>query len=196
MEYNNNFFYYQYKLTKRQHIDNIIVIMEGTMNIYPDLYLDSVKNINATLLKKNNLAGLILDVDNTLIDYYRNMVDGAVKWCEDLKQEGIKCIIVSNSNKREKVETVAKALDIDYIMFAKKPMKSGFKRALDLLELDVNQVAVVGDQLFTDVLGAKRMKMFSILVKQVGDKDLFITKLKRPIENAIVKRYLKGKGKK
>ena len=44
------------------------------MNIYPDLYLDSVININATLLKKNNLAGLILDVDNTLIDYYRNML--------------------------------------------------------------------------------------------------------------------------
>lgn len=165
------------------------------MNIYPDLYLDSVININATLLKKNNLAGLILDVDNTLIDYYRNMLDGVPKWCEELKQEGIKCIIVSNSNKREKVENVAKALDIDYIMFAKKPMKSGFKRALELLELKEFEVAVVGDQLFTDVLGAKRMNMFSILVKQVGEKDLFITKLKRPIENAIVKKYLNGKGK-
>lgn len=165
------------------------------MNIYPDLYLDSVTNINATLLKKNNLSGLILDVDNTLIDYYRNLVDGAEKWCEELKLEGIKCIIVSNSNKKEKVESVAKALDIDYIMFAKKPMKSGFKRALDMLEMEASKVAVVGDQLFTDVLGAKRMKMFSILVKQVGEKDLLITKLKRPIENAIIKKYLSKKGK-
>lgn len=165
------------------------------MNVYPSLYLDSVKNINPTLLKKNNIKGLILDVDNTLIDYYRNLVEGAEKWCEELKNEGIKCIILSNSNKRSKVEEVAEKLNIDYIMFAKKPLKSGFKRALSKLELKPEEVAVVGDQLFTDVIGAKRMNMFSILVKQVGEKDIFITKLKRPIENAIIKKYLE-KGKK
>ena len=165
------------------------------MNVYPSLYLDSVKNINPTLLKKNNIKGLILDVDNTLIDYYRNLVDGAEKWCEELKNEGIKCIILSNSNKRSKVEEVAEKLNIDYIMFAKKPLKSGFKRALSKLELKPEEVAVVGDQLFTDVIGAKRMNMFSILVKQVGEKYIFITKLKRPIENAIIRKYLE-KGKK
>ena len=165
------------------------------MNVYPSLYLDSVKNINPTLLKKNNIKGLILDVDNTLIDYYRNLVEGAEKWCEELKNEGIQCIILSNSNKKRKVEEVAEKLNIDYIMFAKKPLKSGFKRALSKLELKPEEVAVVGDQLFTDVIGAKRMNMFSILVKQVGEKDIFITKLKRPIENAIIKKYLE-KGKK
>ena len=93
------------------------------------------------------------------------------------------------------MEEVAEKLNIDYIMFAKKPLKSGFKRALSKLELKPEEVAVVGDQLFTDVIGAKRMNMFSILVKQVGEKDIFITKLKRPIENAIIKKYLE-KGKK
>lgn len=166
------------------------------MNVYPDLYLNSVIDINATLLKKNKLEALILDVDNTLIDYYKNLIDGAEDWCENLKSEGIKCIILSNSNKKEKVETVAKKLGIKYIMFAKKPLKSGFKRALEKLEMKPEQVAVVGDQIFTDVIGAKRMKMFSILVKQVGEKDIFITKVKRPIENAIIKNYLREKGKK
>lgn len=165
------------------------------MNVYPDLYLDNVTEINATLLKKNKIEGLILDVDNTLIDYYRNLIDGAEEWCEELKNEGIKCIILSNSNKRDKVEKVAKSLNIEYLMFAKKPMKSGFKKALDQMGLLPEKVAVVGDQLFTDVLGAKRMNMFSILVKQVGEKDIFITKLKRPIENAIINKYLKQKGK-
>lgn len=165
------------------------------MDIYPDLYLDSIKNINATLLKKNNIEGLILDVDNTLIDYDRNLVSGAEKWCDELKNEGIKCVILSNSNKRDKVSNVAKSLDIDYIMFAKKPLKSGFKKALNNLKLEPKKVAVVGDQLFTDVWGAKRMKMFSILVKQVGPKDLIITKIKRPIENMMIKQYLKKKGK-
>ncbi len=166
------------------------------MNLYPDLYLNSVIDINATLLKKNKLEALILDVDNTLIDYYKNLIDGAEDWCENLKSEGIKCIILSNSNKKEKVETVAKKLGIKYVMFAKKPLKSGFKKALEKLEMKPEQVAVVGDQIFTDVVGAKRMKMFSILVKQVGEKDIFITKVKRPIENAIIKKYLREKGKK
>ena len=166
------------------------------MNLYPDLYLNSVIDINATLLKKNKLEALILDVDNTLIDYYKNLIDGAEDWCENLKSEGIKCIILSNSNKIEKVETVAKKLGIKYVMFAKKPLKSGFKKALEKLEMKPEQVAVVGDQIFTDVVGAKRMKMFSILVKQVGEKDIFITKVKRPIENAIIKKYLREKGKK
>lgn len=166
------------------------------MNVYPDLYLNSVIDINATLLKKNKLDALILDVDNTLIDYYKNLIDGAEDWCENLKSEGIKCIILSNSNKKEKVETVAKKLGIKYIMFAKKPLKSGFKKALEKLDMKPEQVAVVGDQIFTDVVGAKRMKMFSILVKQVGEKDIFITKVKRPIENAIIKKYLREKGKK
>lgn len=165
------------------------------MNIYPSLYLDSVKNINATLLKKNNLCGLILDVDNTLIDYDKNLLDGVEKWCEEIKQEGIKCIIVSNSSKKDKVEMVAKALDIDYILFAKKPLKSGFKKALEKLELKSEEVAVVGDQLSTDIIGARRMKMFPILVKPVGKKDIFITKVKRPIENAFIRKYLKKKGK-
>ena len=165
------------------------------VDIYPDLYLDSVRNINSTLLKKNNICGLILDVDNTLIDYDRNLIDGAEEWCNELKNDGIKCIILSNTNKKDKVMAIAEKLEIDYIMFAKKPMRSGFKKALDKLNLKSEQVAVVGDQLFTDVIGAKRMKMFSILVKQVGPKDLLITKWKRPIENAMMKRYLKKKGK-
>ena len=165
------------------------------MIIYPDLYLESVKNINPELLKKNNIKGLILDVDNTLIDYYKNMINGLEIWCKDLKDEGIKCMIVSNSNKKEKVETVARTLEIPYILFAKKPMKSGFLKAANQMELNPNEVASVGDQIFTDVIGAKRCKMFSILVKPVGKKDLILTALKRPLENLVIKSYLKKKGK-
>ena len=165
------------------------------MNIYPDLYLESITNINPELLKKNNIRGLILDVDNTLIDYYKNLIDDAEMWCAKLKEEGIKCIIVSNSNKKEKIENVAKALDIPYIMFAKKPLKGGFLKAAEKMNLEPNEIASVGDQIFTDVIGANRCNMFSILVKPVAKKDLFITWLKRPIEDLVIKKYLKKKGK-
>ena len=165
------------------------------MDIYPDLYLDSVKNINPELLRKKNIKGLIIDVDNTLIDYDRNLIEGAESWSKNLKDEGIRCIILSNSNKKDKVEKVANTLDMPYILFAKKPLKSGFLRACELIKLRPEEVAAVGDQIFTDVIGANRCNMFSILVKQVAKKDIFITWVKRPIENFIIKRYLEKKGK-
>lgn len=166
------------------------------MNIYPDLYLESIKFINSELLKKNKIKGLIIDVDNTLIDYEKNLISGAEEWCEDLKSEGIKCMILSNTNKKEKVEKVATSLNIPYIMFAKKPFKGGFKKAKELLGLKSSEIAVVGDQIFTDVIGARRMNMFSILVKQVDEKDILITRIKRPLEKIIIKKYLNEKGTK
>ncbi len=93
------------------------------MILYPKLYLKSVTQITIEILKKNNIKALILDVDNTLIDYCRNMPDGIKKWCEELKKSGIKFCILSNSNKKDKVENVAEILEIPYIYFAKKPFK-------------------------------------------------------------------------
>ena len=165
------------------------------MNIYPDLYLESITNINPELLKKNNIRGLILDVDNTLIDYYKNLSEETINWVKDLKKQGIKLYILSNTNKKEKVKTVSKKLDIPYIMFAKKPLKGGFLKAAEKMNLEPNEIASVGDQIFTDVIGANRCNMFSILVKPVAKKDLFITWLKRPIEDLVIKKYLKKKGK-
>lgn len=159
------------------------------MKFYPDIYLNNVREITYEMLQENNILGLILDVDNTLIDYYKNMPEGTQKWCENLKKQGIKFCIVSNSNKKEKVETVAKTLEIPYIYFAKKPLKRGLKKAANIMKLEPAKVAVVGDQIFTDVLGANRTKMTSILVEPIKEKDIFITVIKRPIENYIKKKY-------
>ncbi len=161
------------------------------MNLYPKLYLNSVKEISMQLLKQHNLKGLILDVDNTLIDYDKNMPDGVKQWAEDLKQNGILLCIVSNSNHKEKVENVAKQLDIPYIYFAKKPSKSGLKKAKQMLKLQNEQIGVVGDQILTDILGANRSKMFPILVKPINEKDIWITRIKRPLENKIIEKYQK-----
>lgn len=162
------------------------------MILYPKLYVDNVKEITFELLQQNSIKGLILDVDNTLIDYYKNMPDGVKKWCEDLKNRGIKFCIASNSNKKEKVKEVSKKLDIPYIYFAKKPLKMGLNKAKNIMGLEAKEVAVVGDQIFTDVLGANRCKMFSILVNPIEEKDIFITVIKRPIENLIKNNYKKN----
>jgi len=164
--------------------------------IYPKEYLNSVKEISIDLLEKNNIKGLILDVDNTLIDFDKKMPEGVENWTQNLKNVGIKFCILSNSNKIEKVGAVAEKLNILFINFAKKPFKSGFKRAQKVLGLQEKQIAVVGDQIMTDVIGANRSKMFSILVKPIDKKDYMLTKIKRPLEKIIINLYLKKKTRK
>lgn len=163
--------------------------------IYPKEYLNSVKDINLELLHKNNIKGLILDVDNTLINLDRKMPAGVSSWAKDLKANGIKICILSNSNHLDKVEAVAKIIEVPYIFFGKKPLKSGFLRARDILKLPNENIAVVGDQIFTDIIGANRCQMFSILVKPIEEKDYLITRIKRPLENFIIKRYEKKRRK-
>lgn len=162
------------------------------MKLYPNAYLKNVKEITIDFLNKNNIKALILDVDNTLIDFNKKMLDGVEEWCKNLKKQGIKLFIVSNSNKKTKVEMVAKKLELPYINFATKPFKRGFKKAAKMLQEKNENIAVVGDQIFTDVIGANRCKMFSILVEPIEKKDLLVTKIKRPLENYIIKRYQKS----
>lgn len=160
------------------------------MIYYPKGYFKKVSEISLEYLKENNIKGLILDVDNTLIDYYKNISEETISWAKTLKQNGIKMCILSNSNKEEKIKEVASKLQLEYTYFGMKPFKRGFKKAIEMLNLKNNEIAAVGDQIFTDVIGANRMKIFSILVEPIAEKDIFVTLIKRPIENYIKKKYI------
>jgi len=127
------------------------------MVLYPNLYLNSVKEISLETLKRYNIKGLILDVDNTLIDYERKMLDGVQEWCKNLNNNNIKICILSNTNKVDKVKKVGEALDVPFISFAKKPLKYGFKKAQRLIWLKSEEIAVVGDQILTDVIRREQM---------------------------------------
>lgn len=166
------------------------------MLFYPDYYCNRVTDITVELLKENQIKGILLDVDNTLIDYDRNLLEGAKEWVEKLKANQIKCMILSNSNQVDKVTKVAETLEIPYLYFATKPLKRGFKKAKKQLELESQNIAVVGDQIFTDVMGAKRNQMFAILVNPIAQKDIWITKWKRPMEEKIIKAYVNKQKKK
>ena len=166
------------------------------MIFYPKGYFNKVSEISLEYLKENNIKGLILDVDNTLIDYYRNISEETINWANRLKENGIKMCILSNSNKKEKVKEVAVKLGLEYSYFGMKPLKRGFKKAKKMLRLENNEIAAVGDQIFTDVIGTNRMKMFSILVEPIKEKDILVTLIKRPIENYIKRQYIKTKEEK
>lgn len=166
------------------------------MFFYPDYYCDKVTDITIDLLKKNHIKGMILDVDNTLIDFDRNLLEGAETWIARMKENDIQCMILSNSNKVDKVKNVAQILDLPFIYFATKPFKRGFKKAKQYLGLENENIAVVGDQIFTDIIGANRSEMFSILVNPIAKKDIWVTKIKRPLEEFIIKSYVNKQKKK
>ena len=164
------------------------------MKIYPRLYCKNILEVTPEFLKENNIKALILDVDNTLLDFDLNIIEGLEEWGKTMKENEIKCIILSNSNKETKVKMVADLLGIEYIKLAMKPLKRGFKMAQKKLEIPNENIAAIGEQIFTDVIGANRMKMFSILVKPLAEKDLWMTRFKRPIEELVIKNYLKKIG--
>lgn len=164
------------------------------MILYPKLYVKRITDIDINYFKENNIKGLMLDVDNTLYDFNKNYVEGLEKWIENVKKEGIKILILSNSNKEDKVSKVAKKIGAEYILFAMKPLTKGFKEGLKKLNLKAEEVAEIGDQVFTDVLGSNLCKIHSILVEPMDTKDYLITKIKRPLENCVINSYKRKRG--
>ena len=163
--------------------------------LYPNLYLKKVEDIKIQELMKNKIKLIILDVDNTLIDYYKNLSESVIQWTKEMKDQGIKLYILSNTNDEEKVKTVSQKLEIPYKHFAMKPFKRGFKYVKKETNIKSDNIAVVGDQIFTDILGGNRCKMFTILVEPIDTKkDYWYTAWKRPIENKI-KSKIKDKTK-
>lgn len=166
------------------------------MILYPKKYFENITKITPEFLKENDIKGLILDIDNTLIDFDKKLFDGAKEWSDNNKKNGIKMCIVSNTNKVEKVKKVAEELDIPYLYFQQKPFKKGFLRAKELMGLNAKNIASIGDQIFTDVIGANRCKMYSILTKPIDKRDILATRIKRPLESIVIKMYLRKERRK
>lgn len=162
------------------------------MLLYPNTYLKKVEDINIEFLQKNKLKALILDLDNTLIDYNKNLSDSIIQWAKELKGQGVRLYILTNTNNKQKVKDVSEKLDIPYEIFAKKPLKKGFLKVQKILNIKPENIAVVGEQIFTDIIGGNRCNMYTILVDPICDKDYWYTAWKRPIENKI-KSKLKNK---
>ena len=159
------------------------------MILYPNAYFKKIEEITIQFLKKQNIKLLILDVDNTLIDYHQNLSEEVKQWLKDLQGQGMKLYLLSNSNKKEKVKKIADEFGIPYRVFAKKPLKSGFLKVQKQMKEKTENIAVIGDQIFTDVIGGNRCGFFTILVEPIHEKDYWFTAWKRPIEEKIKNNY-------
>ncbi len=154
----------------------------------PNIYLESVFMIDREMLKENSIKGIIIDIDNTLVPWgAKNINDKSGKLIEQLRKDGFRICILSNNTKK-RVDEFNKDLNLPAVYNAGKPRKSAYKKALELLQTEISNTAVIGDQIFTDVLGGNRVGLFTILVNPISTKEFFGTRLVRILERFVLKR--------
>lgn len=161
--------------------------------LIPDLHVYSIYNIDLQALKQRGVKGIITDLDNTLIEWDRpNATPQLMEWLNRLKQDGFRVIVVSNNN-QVRVSAFADPLGIPYIHAAKKPTRTPFQDAISRLGLAPEEIVVIGDQMFTDVLGGNRAGLYTILVVPVAQTDGFFTRFNRGLERVALS-WLRKKG--
>ncbi|MEM1483936.1 YqeG family HAD IIIA-type phosphatase [Oscillospiraceae bacterium PP1C4] len=159
---------------------------------HPDFYFKRVFNITPAWLRAQKISVLLLDVDNTLTTHDNPEVEAAVcDWIAKMNAAGIKLLIISN-NKPERVKPFSDKLGLGCIAHARKPLSGGVKRAMKRLGVTKGGIAIVGDQIFTDVLCANLAGVTSILVEPIELESFPFFKMKRRMEKIILKNYSKG----
>ncbi|MBQ1183931.1 MAG: YqeG family HAD IIIA-type phosphatase, partial [Clostridia bacterium] len=124
-----------------------------------------ITDIDIDYLKENNIDTLLLDVDNTLSTHHGTvLVDGLREWLDKMVENGISLVVVSNS-KKWRIEPFAKRLELPFVSLACKPLPFGYSKAQKMMNSQKSKTAIVGDQIFTDVLGANLFGIKSLLVR-------------------------------
>ena len=146
-------------------------------NCVPDVYLESIYSINIEKLKeKKNIKGIILDLDNTIIPWdTKHLDEKVISWIELLKKSGMKICLVSNTHYN--ITSIVNKLDIPYLYSRYKPWKWPFLKAMKIMNTSSKETAVVGDQIFTDVLGGNYLHLLTILVCPLSQSDSLGTAL-------------------
>lgn len=144
--------------------------MSKTALLQPDLILGgTIFDLTPQLLEKYELSGLILDVDETLVPFRQKTVSLELQQWTAKIRAATPIWLVSNNLSESRIGNIAQSLDLPYISSARKPSRRRLRQAAEAMNLRVEQVAMVGDRLFTDVLAGNRLGMFTILVEPMID---------------------------
>ncbi len=155
-------------------------------HLCPRQSADDIYHINLEYLKEQGICGIIIDLDNTLVPWNDSkLFPEVLEWIGEVKKRGFKVCIVSN-NHSKRGEELAKALDVPAVWRAVKPRRGAFRKALKIMDLKEFKVAVIGDQVFTDMLGGNRLGMHTILVRPIDRKEFVLTRFVRHLERLIL----------
>ncbi|MBM7541703.1 YqeG family HAD IIIA-type phosphatase [Amphibacillus cookii] len=159
----------------------------------PDQHVKSIFEITPEHLKDKGIKGVITDLDNTLVAWNEaHATPMVLNWFKRMEESNIDVIIISNNNKN-RVEIFSEPLKRPFVYKAKKPLKKAFIKAAKQMNLNRSEVAVIGDQLMTDIFGGNRAGLHTILVVPIVSTDDKATKFNRQIERRILNRF-KRKG--
>lgn len=152
----------------------------------PDMYVQSIYRINYKKLASLGIKLIIFDLDNTIAPVDEKEPSKEAKnLMFEIKDLGIRPILMSNSGKK-RVEPFRNGLEIDSCASAQKPTQKNYEKIKNIYKFSSEQIACVGDQFLTDVLGANIAGMTSILVNKISKKDRFITLFNRGIEKILI----------
>ena len=161
---------------------------------YPDDYVASTYVIKFEELYQKGYKGLIFDIDNTLVPHGFPADERAIQLFERLRRIGFDTCLISN-NQEPRVRPFAEQVNSKYVFDAHKPSTKNYKKAMQLMKTDEKTTIFIGDQLFTDVWGAKRTGIKSILVRPIHPKEEIQIVLKRYLEKIVLHFYKKEKQK-
>lgn len=150
----------------------------------PRAWVRSVHDVDPAELRRHGIEGLVLDLDNTLARWNAAGPDAALlAWLDRVRAAGLTACVVSNGRRPRVVEFCAR-IGLPGIAQAKKPLRGSFRRALALLGTVPETTAVIGDQVFTDVVGGNRAQLFTILVRPIDAHEFAGTRAVRIVERA------------
>ncbi len=159
---------------------------------FPDAYMDSTYVIDFEKLYKEGIRGVIFDIDNTLVPHGAPADERAIRLFARLRSIGLDYCLISN-NQLPRVKPFADAVQAKFVEDAHKPSRKNYLKAMKLMHVDLDSCIFVGDQIFTDVYGAKRCGMRTILVKPLHPKEEIQIVLKRYLEKIVLYFYQKEK---
>ena len=160
---------------------------------YPDEDVNSTYEIPFEDFYKKGIRGIIFDIDNTLVPHGAPADNRAKKMFSRLHELGMETCLLSN-NKEPRVSAFAKdAGSLNFIFKGRKPGVEGYQRAMKLMGTNSSNTIFVGDQIFTDVFGAKRAGIYSILVSRIHPKEEIQIIIKRALESVVLYYYRKNK---
>lgn len=163
------------------------------MDLYvPDMYQESIFTVNYQKLIEDGIRLILFDLDNTIIPYEIKELDMKVKdLMSDLKQKGIIPVVFSNSP-RKRVKHYADIIELEFVFSAKKPLPKKFLETLKKYKVSENEVAIVGDQMVTDIKGGNRIGITTVLINPISKNDPIWTKPGR-FKEKILKEKLRKK---
>ncbi|MDD3654163.1 MAG: YqeG family HAD IIIA-type phosphatase [Desulfotomaculaceae bacterium] len=159
---------------------------------YPRIFVASVTDIQVEMLRKLGIKGILFDLDNTIVSRDSNQFPQHILYYLNmLRAQGFKLGIISN-NGRRRVTSIAGLLEIPAVPRAIKPWARPFRRAMKMLGTSASETALVGDQIFTDILGGNLAGLHTILVVPMKGKDFLGSRLiSRPLERLVLARLSK-----